>query len=132
MPMSTTSAAAASAEEPPVAAFGGGSAPILWPVWLIIRKARQKAGLTRAELAERSGAAPDAISRYEDAIALPELPTLTRIVEACGLFLEMKLADRPSYEVLPEASPTTEERLAANDDYAALISEFRSGISLDE
>lgn len=130
--MSTISLAAEGAEEPLAAALGGGSAPISWPVWLIIRQARQKAGLTQAELAERSGAAPDEISRYEDALTLPELPMLTRIVEVCGLFLEMKLADRPSYEVFPEAASTAEERLAANDDFTALISEFRSTPSLGE
>jgi transcriptional regulator with XRE-family HTH domain len=34
-----------------------------WPVWALIRRARQLAGLTQAQLAERAGSSQPAIAR---------------------------------------------------------------------
>ncbi len=105
--------------------------PARWPAWSIIREARRKAGLTQTELSKRAGTSQAEISRYERALVLPELATLTRIVEACGMHLELKLVDRPDHELLSSTalSQTVEERLAANDDYASLVSRLRSGIA---
>jgi transcriptional regulator with XRE-family HTH domain len=64
-----------------------------WPVWAIVRDARRRAGLTQAELARRVGTSQPAIARYERARAMPDLATLHRIVEACGLELRLELVD---------------------------------------
>ena len=62
-----------------------GATATRWPVWALIREARHRAGITQAELARRVGTSQPAIARYERARAMPDLPTLHRIVEACGL-----------------------------------------------
>ena len=105
--------------------------PARWPAWSIIREARRRAGFTQAELAARAGTSQAEISRYERALVLPEIGTLIRIVEACGMHLELKLADRPDHEMLSSTAleQTVEERLSANDAYASLVSQLRSGLS---
>ena len=103
--------------------------PARWPAWSIIREARRRAGFTQAE---RAGTSQAEISRYERALVLPEIGTLIRIVEACGMHLELKLVDRPGHELLSSTalSQPVEERLSANDAYASLVSQLRSGLSL--
>lgn len=49
-----------------------------------IRDGRRAAGLTQAELAERARTSQPAVNRYEQGVAVPSLPTLERILEACG------------------------------------------------
>ena len=48
-----------------------------------IRKARQAAGLTQAELARRSGTSQPAINRYERGAGIPTAATTRRILRAC-------------------------------------------------
>ncbi len=50
----------------------------------LIREARAAAGLTQQELAERAGTSQPAIARYEQGTAVPTLPTLERLLLACG------------------------------------------------
>jgi len=57
----------------------------------LLREARLRAGLTQAELAERSGTARSQISRYERGDVLPSLETLRRLVRACGLELGFRI-----------------------------------------
>ena len=57
----------------------------------LLREARLRAGLTQAELAERSGTARSQISRYERGDVLPSLETLRRLVRACGLELSFRI-----------------------------------------
>ena len=57
----------------------------------LLREARLRAGLTHAELAERSGTARSQISRYERGDVLPSLETLRRLVRACGLELSFRI-----------------------------------------
>ena len=47
------------------------------------------------------------------------------------MHLELKLADRPDHEMLSSTAleQTVEERLSANDAYASLVSQLRSGLS---
>jgi len=56
----------------------------------LIRTARRQAQLTQRELADRAGTSQPAIARYESGEALPSLPTLERLLRACGL--ELRLA----------------------------------------
>ena len=105
-----------------------------WPAWSIIREARRTAGLTQAELAACAGTSQAEISRYERAMVLPELGTLARLVEACGMYLELNLVNHPTHEPISQAalSETVEERLDANDAYASMLAEMRSNRDVPE
>jgi transcriptional regulator with XRE-family HTH domain len=47
-----------------------------------LRLLREKAGLSQAELARRSGIGKSQLSKYESGKELPKLPTLARLLEA--------------------------------------------------
>jgi transcriptional regulator with XRE-family HTH domain len=57
----------------------------------IIREARLRAGLTQAELAERTGRDRSVIARWEQAVVAPSVETLTELVRACGFDLPLEL-----------------------------------------
>lgn len=50
----------------------------------LLQDARSSAGLTQKELARRAGTSQPAVARYEQGVALPTLPTLRRLLIACG------------------------------------------------
>jgi transcriptional regulator with XRE-family HTH domain len=50
-----------------------------------IRSYRLAAGMTRAELARRSGVCPTLLRHYENAVACPRLDKLTRLIEVLGI-----------------------------------------------
>ena len=56
----------------------------------MIRRTRTRAGLTQRELAELTGTSQPALARYETGAALPTLPTLERLLLACGRRLELR------------------------------------------
>jgi predicted nucleotidyltransferase/DNA-binding XRE family transcriptional regulator len=62
-----------------------------------IFQARQDADLTQVDLAARAGTSQPTLARYETGVALPTLPTLERLLAACGRRLELKTprAERP-------------------------------------
>jgi ribosome-binding protein aMBF1 (putative translation factor) len=59
-------------------------------------KARQKAGLTQAQIAERMGTHAPAVARLERALATgthsPSIATLRKYVNACGKKLILRVA----------------------------------------
>jgi predicted nucleotidyltransferase/DNA-binding XRE family transcriptional regulator len=55
-----------------------------------IRRARADAGLSQVDLAARAGTSQPALARYETGAALPTLPTLERLLSACGRRLEIQ------------------------------------------
>lgn len=100
------------------------------PVWALIREARRRGGLTQAELARRVGTSQPAIARYERARAMPELDTLYRIVEACGLELRLELAEPDAQRAAAQRvalERTPEERLQANSRQIELVHALRDG-----
>jgi hypothetical protein len=106
------------------------SAATQWPVWALVRDARRRAGVTQTELANRAGTSQPAIARYERARSLPDLATLHRIVEACGLELRLELAE-PDRQRDAQArialERNTEERLQANTRQVELVHALRHG-----
>jgi len=56
----------------------------------MIRRARASAKLSQAELAVRAGTSQPACARYETGAALPTLPTLERLLSACGRRLQLR------------------------------------------
>ena len=57
----------------------------------LIREARLRAGLTQADLAERTGRDRSVIARWEQAVVAPSVETLTDLVRACGFDLPLEL-----------------------------------------
>jgi transcriptional regulator with XRE-family HTH domain len=77
--------------------------------------ARQRAGITQQQLAERSGHPRETIARWETGAREPSLATLSALVAACDLELVIHLAQRdPSLEelVADQLELTAGERLA--------------------
>lgn len=60
----------------------------------IVRIARQRAGLTQQQLAERSGHPRETIARWEHGVREPSLSTLQKLAEAADLDLVIHLAQR--------------------------------------
>jgi len=58
----------------------------------LMREARLRAGLTQAELAERSGRDRAAIARWERGGVAPSVETLIELLRACGFDLPAVLA----------------------------------------
>jgi predicted nucleotidyltransferase/DNA-binding XRE family transcriptional regulator len=59
----------------------------------LIRGARRAAGLSQSDLAERAGTSQPALARYETGVTMPTLPTLERLLRACGRRLELRVED---------------------------------------
>src|SRR5438093_4891928 len=80
----------------------------------LLREARLRAGLTQAELAERSETARSQISRYERGDVLPSLETLRRLIRACGLELGFRIynADLEDHDasLIAQTLPLTPEQ----------------------
>lgn len=87
----------------------------------LIREARQAAGLTMAELAERAGSSKPTISRYENGLVDPGVETLNRLLHACGRELRAHPTGLPSsrveigrrFEV--QRGPTTDDVTRTSD-----------------
>jgi len=63
---------------------------LMLDVATVIRRARAGAGLSQAELSERAGTSQPALARYETRTTLPSLPTLERLLLACGQHLQIR------------------------------------------
>lgn len=53
-----------------------------------IKQLRFKAGLTQEQLAERLGIAPQSVSKWENAVAMPDITTLPLIAEIFGVTID--------------------------------------------
>jgi transcriptional regulator with XRE-family HTH domain len=60
----------------------------------LIREARLRAGLTQAELSERSGTQRSVIARWEQGAVSPSFDNMLAVIEACGFELPLKLVPR--------------------------------------
>ena len=63
---------------------------------VVIRKAREMAGLSKRELARRAGISPAAIVRYESGQTSPTVDTLNRILEVAGWRIAVEIVAYPS------------------------------------
>jgi transcriptional regulator with XRE-family HTH domain len=80
----------------------------------IVRIARQRAGITQQQLADRSGHPRETIARWETGAREPSLATLKALVAACDLELVIHLAQKdPSLDelVADQLALTPTERL---------------------
>lgn len=62
----------------------------------LIRRARQRSGLSLRELASRAGTSHATVAAYEAGRKIPTVATLDRIVRACGLELRVQLTPAPA------------------------------------
>jgi predicted nucleotidyltransferase/DNA-binding XRE family transcriptional regulator len=74
------------------------------PISDTLRQARFNANLSQVDLAKRAGTSQPALARYETGAALPTLPTLERLLAACGRRLEIQTPPAQS------SAPTTSVR----------------------
>ncbi|HEY5342801.1 MAG TPA: helix-turn-helix domain-containing protein [Solirubrobacteraceae bacterium] len=65
----------------------------------LIRQARLDAGLTQAALATLAGTSQPAVARYEQGGVAPTLPTLERLMEACGR--RVVISTTPANDTIP-------------------------------
>ncbi len=68
---------------------------------MLIREARQRAGLSQVELGRRAGVTQSVVSAYESGARQPSVPMLQRLVRASGGDLDIALLD--GYRVPPAA-----------------------------
>ena len=85
---------------------------------MLIREARLRAGLSQAELSERSGKDRAQIARWERDVVQPSFETLRELLRACGFDVELSLVpyepDRDTDARLRELlQRTPQERLQA-------------------
>src|ERR671915_2271991 len=71
----------------------------------VIRRARARAGLSQTQLAARAGTSQPALARYESGATLPTLPTLERLLSACGRRLQVR-----AVRATASGAPTTTVR----------------------
>lgn len=56
---------------------------------MLLRDAREAAGLTQAEVARRASTSQPAVARYEAGLVSPSVDTLHRLLQACGRRLQL-------------------------------------------
>jgi transcriptional regulator with XRE-family HTH domain len=88
----------------------------------LIRDARQAAGITQVELADRAGTAQPAVAAYESGGKTPNLTTLERLLGACEHDIEVlaRPRTRRGAASLAELSQTIEEDLRQGQEADAL------------
>jgi predicted nucleotidyltransferase/DNA-binding XRE family transcriptional regulator len=62
---------------------------------VLVREARTRAGLTQAQLAQRAGTSQPTVAAYEAGTKVPTVETLTRLVAAAGLRLDVSISTVP-------------------------------------
>ena len=80
----------------------------------LVREARKRAGLTQAELAARAGTTQSAIARVEGGAVFPSLEHLTRLVQAAGFDIDVRLVPHDGHDLsmaLRNRTLTPEQRL---------------------
>jgi transcriptional regulator with XRE-family HTH domain len=60
----------------------------------LIREARLRAGLTQAELSQRTGRERSVIARWEQGAVSPSFDNMLEVIEACGFDLPLVLIPR--------------------------------------
>ncbi len=98
-----------------------------------LKKARTEAGLSQRRLAVRSGIPQSAIARIERGRVVPRIDTFTRLLEACGVWLDTRPippgygVDRTLIQEMLQLSP--DERVdrgaASSRNLSGMLSQMR-------
>jgi transcriptional regulator with XRE-family HTH domain len=88
----------------------------------LIKEARQAAGITQHEMANRAGTAQPAVAAYESGARTPTIATLERLFDACEHDLEVRRLPRlrRGAASLEQLAPTIAEDLARDREGDAL------------
>jgi len=86
----------------------------------LLRYARQSAGFSQRELAERSGIPQPAIARIESGRSTPRFDTLASLLRACGLTIGLEPAvgegvDRTAIRRLRRLTPAERAEIAVRE-----------------
>jgi transcriptional regulator with XRE-family HTH domain len=98
----------------------------------LVREARRRAGLTQAELAERSGTTQSAIARLERGHGSPTMEHISALLRACGFDLHVRIvpADDSDWLVAQSAlERSPENRVRGNANMVAFALEARRAIA---
>ncbi len=90
----------------------------------LIRRSRQKAGLTQAELATRMGTTQSAVARLERPGSNPRLDTLQRAMLATGARLDLRAPRRKT--ALDEAQIAGQLRLTPEQRLESMMAAYKS------
>lgn len=88
----------------------------------LVRIARNRAGLTQAQLALQAKTSQAAISAYESGRRSPSVDTLSRILQAAGFELRMRIAPPDSHDNARHAA----EQLLPDDQVDAFTTQERT------
>ena len=93
-----------------------------------IRQARERAGLSAADLADKIGVSRNTVYGYESGISDPKSDGLAAIARACGCSVDflLGLADIPGPAVVPVS--ISDEAIAAARDYDSLPDHARGAV----
>jgi transcriptional regulator with XRE-family HTH domain len=93
----------------------------------LVVMAREEAGLSQRELAERAGVAQSEIARIESGNREPSIPTLQRILAGAGLELRFRLApidDHDQVLASREAPRSGQQKRTAAARHAHNVAQF--------
>jgi transcriptional regulator with XRE-family HTH domain len=93
----------------------------------LLLMAREEAGLSQRELAERAGVAQSEIARIESGNREPSIPTLQRILAGAGLELRFRLAPIDEHDrvlVSREARRSGQQKRTAAARHAQNVAQF--------
>jgi transcriptional regulator with XRE-family HTH domain len=99
---------------------------------LLIREARQLAGLSQSELAERLHTSQSAVSNWERGRDIPRVNTLGRILEACGFESDLvfrRVDDVDRSQIAGALASTPEARLRSNRNVAQFAQQGRRAMA---
>ena len=91
----------------------------------LLKSARLAAGLTQSQVARAARTAQSAVAAYESGRRTPSVPTLERLLDACGAELELSARPRVRRGALAthELAPLLAEDLASERGHDALANE---------
>ncbi len=92
-----------------------------------VAAARQEAGLTQAELAERLGTTQSAVARLEHGGVMPTIETLSRLAGLLSLRFEIAPGQGLSVQRLPQRGLTLADLRAHRDEILRLAAEHGAG-----
>jgi transcriptional regulator with XRE-family HTH domain len=93
----------------------------------LLLMAREEAGISQRDLAERAGVAQSEIARIESGNREPSIPTLQRILAGAGLELRFRLAPIDEHDqvlVSRQARSSGQEKRAAAARHAHNVAQF--------
>jgi transcriptional regulator with XRE-family HTH domain len=91
---------------------------------LLIREARNYAGLSQRELAARLGTKQSVVSRWERGVDTPRVDTLARILQACGFEADVRFRrhdDQDRSQIVESLALSPEERLETVENVTELL-----------